>query len=55
MVNIFNTVVGKPFSDWVDDVIQKRNQELAEKNDLNIHMDHDVALAFAQSTDVSSK
>jgi hypothetical protein len=48
-------VVGKPFSDWVDDLVNDRHQGVADKNDLMIAMDPEIAKAFQESTAISSK
>ena len=55
VINVFNTVVGKPFSSWVADVIQERNAQLAVKQDLMIAMDAEIAEVFQQSKSFSSK
>ena len=55
LVNIFYSVVGKPFADWVDNVVNERHQNVAEKNDLMIAMDPEIAKAFQESTAISSK
>jgi hypothetical protein len=55
LVNIFYSVVGKPFSDWVDDLVNDRHQGVADKNDLMIAMDPEIAKAFQESTAISSK
>ena len=33
LCNVINSVVGKPFADWVEAQVQDRNQKLAVKND----------------------
>ena len=50
-INVFHSVVGKPFAVWAQNTMQKRN----EKHKLMIAMDPEVAEIFARSTSVSSK
>ena len=49
------TIVKKPFSDWVSNLIETRNHKIAVDKNLLIDMDPDVAEAYAASTAVSSK
>ena len=51
--NVIYTVVGKPFSDWVDSRVEARNLKVKEGHDMMIDMDPDIAQIFAQSTSVS--
>ena len=53
--NIANTIIGAPFNDWVMQADNDRNQVVAAKQDCMIHMDPDIARAFAASTAISSK
>ena len=55
VINLFNSVIGKPFARFVNDIIQKRNETLADKNNLMIEMDPEIAHIFSQSTSISSK
>ena len=50
-----NTVVGKPFSDWVRHQIDQRNGKLASDHNLNIELDAEIAAAFRSSSQISSK
>ena len=50
VVNVVNTVVGTPFSDWVKEQIDARNQKLASDHNLMIALDPDIAAAFRAST-----
>ena len=43
------------FTDWVKEKIEERNEEIKDKNDMNIELDPDVAEAFKNSTSVSRK
>ena len=46
---MFNTVVGKPFSEWITAIITKRCDEMAAKHDLLIEVDSEIAQVFAAS------
>ena len=54
-INIFHSVVGKPFAVWAQNSMQDRNEKYVEKHKLMIAMDPEVAEIFARSTSVSSK
>ena len=54
-INIFQSVVGKPFAVWAQGAMQVRNEKHVEKHKLMIAMDPQVAEIFARSTSVSSK
>ena len=53
--NIAHTIIGKPFSQWVMQADNVRNQSVAAKQDCMIHMDPEIAQAFEASTAISSK
>ena len=53
--NICCTVLKEDFENWVSKQIQNRNEEVVEKNELNIEMDAEVFAAFQASTSVSRK
>ena len=53
--NVIYTLVGPPFKQWVDQVIQERNKKIVEEQNLNIEMDPEVYKAFQASTHVSGK
>ena len=53
--NVISTVLKNRFSDWVDEQIEHRNEEITEKRNMNIELDEDVAAAFQASTSVSCK
>ena len=55
VANVIYTIVGQPFRDFVNEQIERRNQTLISKRDLNITMDQAIFNAFQQSTSVSSK
>ena len=54
-INIFHSVVGKPFAAWAQEAMQFRNDKQVAKNNLMIEMDPEVAAVFAKSTSFSCK
>ena len=36
IANIINTIVGRPFADWIDDRVNERHRKRAEEGNLNI-------------------
>ena len=55
LINVCNTIMGRPFAQWVEGVCRHRNEFLASKHDLLIEMDPDIARVYTQSTSISSK
>ena len=55
LINVAYTVIGEPFSTWVKDEISSRNEELAKKQKLLIDMDPEIAKAFHDSVNISSR
>ena len=55
LINVAYTVIGEPFSTWVKDEISSRNEELAKKKKLLIDMDPEIAKAFHDSVNISSR
>ena len=53
--DVIYTIVGGQFKQWVSNEIDKRNEEVATKGNLNIAVDPEIAKAFQNSTAVSSK
>jgi len=47
-------VVGEPFGKWVSEIVEKRNENLAVKNDLMINLDPAVAVCFQASKNIST-
>ena len=47
LINLFTTVVGKPFSDWVASVLSQRNENMALKQNLMVDVDNEIAQIFA--------
>jgi len=43
VINVVHTLVGRNFSDWVEDKIQLRDQVIASKHDLLIDIDPEIA------------
>ena len=52
IANVIHTMVGKPFSDWVDERIKVRNKKVTDERDLAIKMDPAIAEIFRNSTSV---
>ena len=46
IANVMYTIVGDEFRNWVTNKIRERNDRLAEKHDLMIDMDPEIARAF---------
>ena len=55
IINVIYSVIGEPFRQWVSEAIKKRNAELADKRDLMIELDPEIAKAFRSSVNISSK
>ena len=55
LLNVAYTIIGEPFNAWVQDEIVSRNIELAKKQNLMIKMDPEIAKAFHNSVNISSK
>jgi len=55
LANVIFSIVGQPFADWVDSVIQMRNSKIVANDNKFVAMDPEVYAAFQASTQVSSK
>ena len=55
IANVINTLVGKPFKEWVDSVIEERNKRILEEQNQIIEMDPQIYKIFKESTHVSGK
>ena len=55
IVNIIFTVVGQPIKDFVSKGVVERNNQIAENRNLLIDLDPEIADAFKQSVNISSK
>ena len=53
MSTVIYTIVGKPFSDWVELKIKERNEFIEEKQDMHVHLDQEIADILRASTSVS--
>ena len=53
--NVAYTVIGDPFKNWVNTVINQRNAKVTDDKDMAIHMDPEIAKIFRASTSVSGK
>ena len=50
IANVIYTVVGQDFEDWVNKHIKARHEKYADKNNLMINMDPEIAEALGKST-----
>ena len=55
LLNVVYSVVGEPFLEWVRKEIASRNEKLAERRQMLIEMDPEIAKAFHASRNISSK
>ena len=55
IANIIYTLVEDPFYEWVEAQINIRNEKMANKMDIHIEMDQELAKVFKESTAVTSK
>ena len=55
IVNVLYSVIGEPFSDFVRQQITDRNQKMQTDHNLNIELDPEIAEAFKQSNQISSR
>ena len=55
IINVIYTLIGAPFANWVKDLIKSRNDHVAEQNDLMLELDPEIAAAFKDSLNISSK
>ena len=49
------SLAGDDFRVWVSQQVKDRNDRVAEKRDLMIELDPDIAAAFGDSANISSK
>ena len=49
------SIVGDDLRQWVSEQVKSRNEKLAEKQELMIELDPDIAAAFGNSLNISSK
>lgn len=55
LINVIHTIVGNDFSEWVQRQVDARNDKVTEKQSLSLEMDPEIAQAFYDSKQVSSK
>ena len=55
VINVIYSLCGDNFRQWVSQQVKDRNDRLAEKRDLMIDLDPDIAAAFSNSAYISSK
>ena len=55
IINVIYSLCGDSFREWVSQQVKDRNDSLAEKRDLMIAMDPEIAAAFGNSANISSK
>ena len=55
IINVIYSLCGDKFREWVSQQVKDRNERLAEKRDLMIDLDPDIAAAFTRSAYISSK
>ena len=55
IANVVYTIVGDEFRTWVNSKIRERNDRVAEKHNLLVEMDNEIARAFQASSQISSK
>ena len=55
IINVIYSLCGDGFREWVSEQVKDRNERLAEKRDLMIDLDPDIAAAFSNSAYISSK
>ena len=55
VVNLIYTIVGEGIKSFVTKAIKKRNDQIAENRHLIIELDPEIAAAFQQSVNISSK
>ena len=54
VINVIYTLVGEAFKIWVNDLVDRRHHEIAEKRKLYIELDSEVAEIFHKSQAVST-
>ena len=55
IINITYSIMKDHFVEWTDQQIKARNEKLADKQHLNLHVDPEIAAAFNRSQNISSK
>ena len=55
IINVIYSIVGDDLREWVSKQVKSRNEKLAEKQELMIELDPEIAAAFGSSVNISSK
>ena len=55
LINVIYSLAGDVFRVWVSQQVRDRNDRVAEKRDLMIELDPEIAAAFGDSANISSK
>ena len=55
IINVLNTVIGQPIRQMVQAAIKRRNELVAVNRNLIIELDPEIANAFKESLNISSK
>ena len=55
IINVLHTVIGEPIRQMIQEAIKRRNDLVAENRNLVIELDPEVATAFKESLNISSK
>ena len=55
MVNVVHTVIGEPIRQLVQEAVKRRNELVAVNRNLIIELDPEIANAFKESLNISSK
>ena len=55
VVDICAAIIGQEFREWVEDCKEERNEAMAQKREMMIDMDPEMAARFKASTHVSRK
>ena len=53
--DVIYSIVGDEFEDWVNQRVQHRHQKMAEKKDLMLSLDPEIARCYEASHSVSCK
>ena len=55
IINVLHTVLGEPIRQMIQEAIKRRNDLVAENRNLIIELDPEIATAFKESLNISSK
>ena len=54
VINVIYTCAGQPFREWVNQLVDRRHEEVADKKQLYIELDPEIAAVFNSSKAVST-